>query len=145
MIPSANSLTAGHPGHGKPADPLLLKSCANRKKSRSSEERQASLWERCQAFRRIDPGLPPQPQTKKIPGSFFNDSGMPSLSTYRRRPPDPRREAVTFQAGILTPGSSSHRVFPTLASDMSAVFVPGYSGGPVSDFHGVPNYSSKGT
>ncbi len=82
---------------------------------------------------------------KKSPDHSSMIRGCPSLSTYRRRPPDPRREAVTFQAGILTPGSSSHRVFPTLVSDMSAVFVPGYSGGPVSDFHGVPNYSSKGT
>ena len=82
---------------------------------------------------------------KKSPDHSSMIRGCPGLSTYRRRPPDPRREAVTFQAGILTPGSSSHRVFPTLVSDMSAVFVPGYSGGPVSDFHGVPNYSSKGT
>jgi hypothetical protein len=82
---------------------------------------------------------------KKSPDHYKMIRGCPGLSTYRRRFSDPRRKAVSFQAGILTPGSSSHRVFPTEVSDCSAMFVPGYSGGPVSDSHGVPNYSPKGT
>ena len=55
-------------------------------------------------------------RAKKIPGSSYNDPGMPLLILVSRRPPDPRGEAVSFQAGILTPGSSSRRVFPTMRS-----------------------------
>ena len=97
------------------------------------------------AFRRCDPEFCGWAGKKKSPDHYKMLRGCPGLSTYRRRFSDPRRKAVSFQAGILTPGSSSHRVFPTEVSDCSAMFVPGYSGGPVSDFHGVPNYSPKGT
>ncbi len=46
-----------------------------------------------------------------------------------------------IQAGFLTPGSSSSRAFPVYLKKNqwhSAGFVPGHSGGPVSDSHGVP-------
>jgi len=50
-----------------------------------------------------------------------------------------------IQAGLLTLGSSYLPRLPIqlsessiMNSDMVAVFVPDYSGGPVSDFHGVP-------
>ena len=46
----------------------------------------------------------------------------------------------TVQAGLLTPGSSYWLRLPDLfwVSDIGAAFVPGYSGGPVPDLHGVP-------
>ena len=47
---------------------------------------------------------------------------------------------ITTQAGLLTPGSSYLLRLPDpKSSDFFATFVPGYSGGPVSDLHGVPS------
>jgi len=81
--------------------------------------------------------------TKKNPRIIKNDPGMPwfirvsggslPLSTGRRY--------ARIQAGLLTPGSSLRRAFPISISGVKATFVPGYSGGPVSDLHGVPFYS----
>ena len=45
------------------------------------------------------------------------------------------------QIGLLTPGSIIYRAFPIALSGLFAVSVPGYSGGPVSELHGVPFYS----
>ena len=46
----------------------------------------------------------------------------------------------TVQAGLLTPGSSYWLRLPDLlVSDIGAAFVPGHSGGPVPDSHGVPS------
>ena len=42
------------------------------------------------------------------------------------------------KAGILTPGSFYHLRLPDILSVAFAGFVPGYSGGPVPDFHGIP-------
>ena len=43
------------------------------------------------------------------------------------------------QAGLLTPGSFYRLRLPDrMVSDFGAAFVPGYSGGPVSDLHGIP-------
>jgi len=42
------------------------------------------------------------------------------------------------KAGILTPGSLYHLRLPDNLSVAFAGFVPGYSGGPVPDFHGIP-------
>ena len=50
---------------------------------------------------------------KKSPDHQKMIRGCPCLSSSRCHPPDPRGETVTFQAGILTPGSSLRRVFPT--------------------------------
>ena len=47
----------------------------------------------------------------------------------------------TFQAGLLTPGSFSLRAFPSFGQWHYAKIVPGYSGGPVPDFHRVPSYA----
>ncbi len=44
-----------------------------------------------------------------------------------------------LQAGLLTSGSPYWLRLPNLTvSDILAAFVPGYSGGPVPDSHGVP-------
>jgi hypothetical protein len=43
------------------------------------------------------------------------------------------------KAGILTSGSSSSCAFP-IVSVAFAEFVPGHSGGPVPDFHGIPSF-----
>ena len=43
-----------------------------------------------------------------------------------------------YKAGILTSGSSSSYAFP-IVSVAYAGFVPGHSGGPVPDFHGIPS------
>ncbi len=142
---SANGAAAGHPRHGNttqtPSPGADNAACGSR-----------SLGGKRPLSRRVAPRFPPLRsgvlplcRQKKSPDHYKMIRGCPGLSTYRRRFSDPRRKAVSFQAGILTPGSSSHRVFPTEVSDCSAMFVPGYSGGPVSDFHGVPNYSPKGT
>ena len=46
---------------------------------------------------------------------------------------------MTVQAGLLTSGSSSIRVFPSILRQWhTANFVSGYSGGPVFDLHEVP-------
>jgi len=51
---------------------------------------------------------------------------------------------ITFQAGLLTSGSSYTLRLPdtyvrgTCISDFVAAFVPGYSGGPVPDLHRIP-------
>ncbi len=50
---------------------------------------------------------------KKNPRIIKMIRGCPGESTYRCPCSYPRRKAVMFQAGILTPGSSSRRVFPT--------------------------------
>jgi hypothetical protein len=60
----------------------------------------------------------------------------------------PRGQADSIQAGLLTSGSLAPRAFPSslLKSDRqwhSAGFVPGYSGGPVFDFHEVPFSTCK--
>ena len=83
----------------------------------------------------------PVVQAKKNPDHHTMIRGCPCLSSSRRRPPDPRGETVSFQAGILTPGSSSFRAFPPITAVACAKFVPGYSGGPVLDLHEVPSYA----
>lgn len=98
----------------QPIDPLCPeKFSTQEKRAVLPRKSRPPLRECCPAFHRIDPGSPPFAQTKKTPDHSSMIRGCPGLSTYRHRPPDPRGEAVTFQAGILTPGSSSHRVFPT--------------------------------
>ncbi len=51
-----------------------------------------------------------------------------------------RTNPTHFQAGLLTPGSSSLLRLPVCSSnsDIFATFVSGYSGGPVPDLHRVP-------
>jgi hypothetical protein len=137
-MPPPDMANGGAPG----SDPLFL-TPAQGKEPFFPGSKACACASAYRISRRADPGSMQPKKNPRIIGTMIR--GCPSLSTYRRRPSDPRREAVTSQAGILTPGSSFHRVFPTKVSDLSAVFVPGYSGGPVSDLHGVPNYSSKGT
>lgn len=47
---------------------------------------------------------------------------------------------TSYQVGLLTPGSSYLLRLPDRKSisDFIAAFVPGYSGGPVSESHRVP-------
>ena len=54
--------------------------------------------------------------------------------------PSSQSSPTTIQAGLLTPDSSYWLRLPNLlVSDINAAFVPGYSGGPVPDSHGVPD------
>ena len=74
---------------------------------------------------------------------------MIGLSPRRLRPYKKRSLLFNVQAGLLTSGSSYLPRLPiieTLSMLMIApqtvaiaVFVPGYSAGPVPDFHGVPS------
>ena len=80
---------------------------------------------------------------KKNPGSR-NRSGIALfirrnvLNRVRCRPRS--RLQTTIQAGLLTPGSPYWLRLPDLlVSDNGAAFVPGHSGGPVPDLHGVPS------
>ena len=71
------------------------------------------------------------------------DPGFPYISEIAGMILCPRGQANFIQAGLLTPGSLAPRAFPSalLKRDRqwhSAGFVPGYSGGPVFDFHEVP-------
>jgi len=52
----------------------------------------------------------------------------------------PRRYACVIQAGLLTPGSFYWLRLPIYLwqTVACATFVPGYSGGPVLEFHEVP-------
>ena len=93
---------------GWPQDPANV---ADSPASRSSEGRWP--WPSC--FPPHRSGLCCCPG-KKNPDHHTMIRGCPCLSSSRRRPPDPRGEAVSFQAGILTSGSSLRRVFPTLRS-----------------------------
>ena len=76
------------------------------------------------------------------------DPGFPFLSARSAAQPRSTGAASTLQAGLLTLGSSYLPRLPIreLAnSDICAVFVPDYSGGPVSDLHGIPFYAPEGT
>ena len=79
----------------------------------------------------------------KEPGPIFIDPGCPCLSSRSNSKPLSAEVKLfqTFQAGLLTSGSSYSPCLPNpllMVSDMLRFFVPGYSGGPVSDLHGVP-------
>jgi hypothetical protein len=57
--------------------------------------------------------------------------------------PCPRGYCTCNQAGLLTPGSTYLLRLPNIAiSGVCAVFVPGYSGGPVPDLHRIPHSST---
>ena len=58
----------------------------------------------------------PRADTKNPRIIWNNDPGMPWSIHVSMPFPNPRGMAVMFQAGILTPGSSSGHVFPTLRS-----------------------------
>jgi len=50
-----------------------------------------------------------------------------------------RKTALRFEAGLLISGSSSLRAFPFNFEQWHvAQIVPGYSGGTIPDFHGIP-------
>ena len=77
--------------------------------------------------------------TKKIPDQHLLIRDVPNYPRCRIIPVRPRGYDDYAQAGLLTPGSSYWLRLPDrMVSDFGAAFVPGYSGGPVSDLHGIP-------
>mgnify|MGYP006948911234 CR=1 FL=1 len=71
---------------------------------------------------------------------------MPCLTINAQTPLSTGNSYYTLQAGLLTSGSFLR---PRLPNSWSVAFVrpsvPGYSGGPVPDFHRIPSFAHKST
>jgi hypothetical protein len=84
-------------------------------------------------------------ECKKNPRIEINRSGdIPFLSSRSMTHFSATNITPNAQAGLLTLGSSYLPRLPIqriLDSDIFAVFVPDYSGGPAPDLHGIPSHA----
>lgn len=97
-------------------------------------EKRLVEWQNSKAF------LEPEEEKAEETGHRPLEGAKIFVSDLLVPPSDPQEAGDTsFKAGLLTPGSSDSPNLPDPAQDQWLFGgIPDYSGGPVSDFNGIP-------